>query len=240
MPPLLLQSFLFSSLLFCYCSYLICYTCFSPNALKGKGCIFFLSLLCLPYKCRNEHYIWNIFRRTLWFTVLHLCKHFVFSPAGNQLSLLDLLFLFSLSQSWDGCFWKHLLHTHLFLQSHITPGLILTAFCKQLLGATEDFFLLSLWGEWGFHLRTAPGFWSNPKAVSATTREGARGCVAPCPFSDSGCKTTLRRLMVWSAQSGTSPGRLGGAGPPDPHRSVKQPQQMFIPRVSLDVSWTYW
>lgn len=120
--------------------------------------LFSLSLLCLPYKCRNEHYIWNIFKGTLWwFTVLHLCKHFVFSPAGNQLPLLDLLSLF-LSEC--SCFLCHRAEMGAFesicftliyfLQSHVTPGLILTAFCKQLLpllGATAAFFLLSLWGE---------------------------------------------------------------------------------------------
>lgn len=141
----------------CCCSYLTRYTCCGPNVSKGKGYIFFffpLSLLCLPYKCRNEHYIWNIFKGTLWwFTVLHLCKHSVFSPAGNQLPLLDLL---SLLVSECSCFLSHRAETGTsesicfsliyFLQSHITPGLILTGFCKQLLpllGATADFFSLS-------------------------------------------------------------------------------------------------
>lgn len=161
MPPPLSQSFLFSSSLFCCCSYLTCYTSFSPNALKGKGWLFFLSLLCLPHKCRNEHYIWNIVKRTLWwFSVLHLCKHFVFSPAGNQLPLLDLLSLilsecscFCCRRSETGAFESICFTLFYFLQSHITSELILIAFCKQLLpplGASADFFLLSLWREWGF------------------------------------------------------------------------------------------
>lgn len=124
-------------------------------------------LLCLPYKCTNEHYIWNIFRGTLWwFTVLHLCKHFVFSPAGNQLPLLDLL---SPLVSECSCFLSHRAEIGTsesicfsliyFLQSHITPGLILSAFCKQLLPLLGSYcwFLLSLWGN-GFSLEDCTSF----------------------------------------------------------------------------------
>lgn len=125
----LLRSFLFPSLLFCYHSYLTCYTCSTPNGLKGKECIFF-SLLCLTYKCRNERYIWNIFGTLRWFTVLHLCKHLVFSPAANQLPLLNLLSLIlSVCCSFLCCraemdSFESICFTLIyFLQSHITLGL---------------------------------------------------------------------------------------------------------------------
>lgn len=88
------------------------------------------SSLCLTYKYRNEYYIWNIFWRLWWFTVLHLCKHFVFSPAANQLPLLDLLSLIlSVCCSFLCCraemdSFESIFFTLIyFLQSHITPGL---------------------------------------------------------------------------------------------------------------------
>lgn len=118
--------------------------------LKARAVSFFLSLLCLPYKCRSEHYIWNIFKgRLWWFTVL--CKHFVFSPAGNQRPLLDLLslipsecFCFLCCRAEMGAFESICFALIYFSQSHITLGLILTVFCEQWLPIS------SLWGEWAF------------------------------------------------------------------------------------------
>lgn len=191
--PFLLQSLLFPSLLFCYYSYLTCYTCSSPNGLKGKGCIFF-SLLCLTYKCRNEHYIWNIFRTLWWFTVLHLCKHFVFSPAANQLPLLDVLSLilsvccsFLCRRAEIGSFESICFTLICFLQSHITPGLDSHCLLQTVVPTTWGYWwflpALSLSEECGFSLEDCTWFLKKLKVVTATAWEG-RGCVAPCPVSD--------------------------------------------------------
>lgn len=246
MPLLLLQNLLFPSLMFCYCCYLTWYICFSPNALKGRACIFFLSLLCLPYKCRNEHYFWNIFKITLWwFTVLCLCKHFVFSPTGNQLFF------------WIFCNWYFL----------SVPGLSVTelrwvplkAFASYsliscrvispqgwfslpfvqlllLLHAAAVYFLLSLQGECLFHWRTVPNFWTNPKAVFAAALEAARVCMAPCPFSDRGYRTLLRSLRAGKTHGGTSLGHLCRSGPPNPHRHFYQPTSDIY---SLSFFWAH-
>lgn len=208
--------------------------------------LFSLSLLCLPYKCRNEHYIWNIFKGTLWwFTVLHLCKHFVFSPAGNQLPLLDLLSLF-LSEC--SCFLCHRAEMGAFesicftliyfLQSHITPGLILTAFCKQLLpllGATV-FSSCSLSEESGFSHENCTWFLKWQKGCICNRRRRSKRLCGTMPVSDSGCRTTLRSLRAGWAQGGTSPGHLYGSGLPNPHCCVYQPTAAIY---SLAVSWTH-
>lgn len=169
--PFLLWSFLFPSLLFCYYSFLTGYTCLSPNGLKGKGCIFF-SLPCLTYKCGNEHYIWNIFWTLWWFSVLHLCKH-CFLPCSESTASFGsfvpesfCVLQFSLPQSWDGFFWKHLLHTHLFLAESYHPrawfSLPFAHSCSHYLGLLMICFLLSFsLRSVGFPLRTVSDFWRN-------------------------------------------------------------------------------
>lgn len=190
--PFLLWSFLFPSLSFCYYSFLTCYTCLSPNGLKGKGCIFF-SLPCLTYKCGNEHYIWNVFWTLWWFSVLHLCKHFVFSPAVNWPPLLDLLSLnlsvccsFLCRRAEMGSFESICFTLIYFLQSHITPGLDSHCLLHTLAPTTWGYrwfsscsLSLSLSEERGFSLESCTWFLKKLKVVTATAWEGARGCVAP-------------------------------------------------------------
>lgn len=190
--PFLLQSFLFPSLLFCYYSYLICYTCSSPNGLKGKECTFF-SLLCLTHKCRNEHYIWNIFWTLWWFAVLHLCKHLVFSPAVNELPFLDLLSLIlSVCCSFLCCTaemdsFESICFTLIyFLQSHITPGLDSHSLLQIVAPTAWSYWwffpALPVSEECGFSLESCTWFLKKLKVTTATAWEAVGVCVAAKPL----------------------------------------------------------
>lgn len=185
----LLQSLLFLSLLFSCCCYLTFCICFSPNALKGKGCIFFLSLLCLHIKV-GMNITFEIFSRErfddLWFwvfvnTLLLPCRESTAS-FGSFVTDTFWVFLVCLSLSWFYDFWLLSKRAEMgvfkiicfiliyFLQSHITPGSILPTLCTVTHAAwcPDDFFLLPLQGEFFFHCKTAPDFWRNLKAIFAT------------------------------------------------------------------------
>lgn len=172
----LLQSLLFLSLLF-FCCYLTCYIGFSPNALKGKGCIFLLSLLCLHIKVRMN-ITFEIFSREPFDDLLFcIFVNTLLSPLqginclfGSFVTDTFWVFLDCLSQSWNGAFKIICFILIYFLQSHITPRPIFTTLCTVTHAAwcTADFFLLSLQGECFFHCKTAPDFWRNLKAIFAT------------------------------------------------------------------------
>lgn len=138
------------------------------------------------------------------------------------------MFLFSLSQSWDGCFWKHLFHAYLFLAESYDPK----ADSHCLLQAVAS----TTWGycrfppafslrKVGFHFRTVPGFWSNLKSVSVTAREGA----------------VWHHAWFWQ-QLQNDPKEADCRVSPQWHLHGAllrvSPEQIFIPWVCLDVSWT--